>query len=127
VSAAHLPEAVETLRDLERRLGEARLAAGEAVRAALAAGETYRSLASRFGLSLGAVQRLAGSTVEAPKRAPLPGRGSGGTNVQGACEETPAAAHLPQPVPATRVCVRAGCTAEALPGKLCCHPHHVNW
>jgi hypothetical protein len=112
--ARALAEATAEARGLEDRLGRIRSAQRVLVREALAAGASFRWIASHSGLTLGAVQRLAGSTAEAPQRAPLTEGGSGGEFVGVVVVDSPR-------------CVRAGCGAVALEGKRLCGPHHSTW
>lgn len=116
--ARALEEAVTSVRELEAQLDRTRSAQRLLVREALAAGASFRWIASRSGLTLGAVQRLAGkSTAEPSQRAPLTEGGSGGEFSSAVVVDTP---------PAVR-CVRAGCMAVALEGRRLCGPHHSTW
>lgn len=118
--ARALAEATAEARLLEDRLGRIRTAQRVLVREALGAGASFRWIASRSGLTLGAVQRLAGGGDEpgrAPQRAPLTEGGSGGEFSSVTVVDSPPAV----------TCVRLGCTAVALEGRRLCGPHHSTW
>lgn len=117
--ARALAEATAEARVLEDRLGRIRTAQRVLVQEALGAGASYRWIASTSGLTLGAVQRLAGSsTAEPSRRAPLTEGGSGGEF---------AGLSLVVDSPPVVTCVRAGCEAPALAGRRLCGPHHSTW
>jgi hypothetical protein len=110
--AAGLEAAGGRSAELQRQLSEARVALRREILAALASGASYRWTASRAGITLGAVQRLAGGEpTKAFRRAPSP---EGGEEI-GSGEEpitTQREALLP-------VCVRGGCDRPVVRGRFC--------
>jgi hypothetical protein len=100
--------------ELQRQLGEARDALRRLVVTSLASGASYRWIAARSGLTLGAVQRLAGNeTAEPSRRAPSP---EGGEEIGSG--EGPMTTDR-EALPPGAVCVRGGCAEVVVRGRFC--------